>query len=70
MTAKNLPKIWKKREKIGKKRGKSGKEGKRAKKRRKGKNWEDSFTLPLLTERAGYPLVNGESYIPYFEYVL
>ena len=47
---------------IGKKRGKSGKIGekirknreKRGKSRRKGKNGEVSFTLPLLTDRAGY----------------
>ena len=38
-------KFAKKREKIGKKRKKSG---------RKGKNRESSFTLPLLTDRAGY----------------
>ena len=42
LTAKNLPKIRKKR---GKKEDKSG---------RKGKNQEGSFTLPLLTERTGY----------------
>ena len=35
----------KKRKKLGKKREKSG---------RKGKNQEGSFTLPLLTDRAGY----------------
>ena len=45
LTAKNLPKI-------GKKRGKSGKIGKKEEKLgRKGKNWEGSFTLPLLTDR-------------------
>ena len=38
LTAKNLPKIGGKEEKSG----------------RKGKNWEGSFTLPLLTDRAGY----------------
>ena len=42
LTAKNLPKI---RENGRKKEDKSG---------RKGKNWEVSFTLPLLTDRAGY----------------
>ena len=41
MTAKNLLKIGKKSEK----RGESG---------RKDKNWEGSFILPLLTDRAGY----------------
>ena len=45
LTAKNLPKIGKKRGKIGKKEEKSG---------RKGKNRDSSFTLPLLTDRAGY----------------
>ena len=53
--------IGKKREKIRKKREKSGKEGKNQEKEeksgRKGKNLEDSFTLPLLTERAGYATV-------------
>ena len=47
LTAKNLPKIRRKRKKsgeIGKKEEKSG---------RKGKNREGSFTLPLLTDRAG-----------------
>ena len=38
-------------DKIGKKRKKSGKRGKNQEKR---KNWEDCFTLPLLTDRAGY----------------
>ena len=47
LTAKNLPKI-------GKKRGKSGKMGKGGKSGRKGNNREGSFTLPLLTDRAGY----------------
>ena len=45
LTEKNLPKIGKKRVKIRKKEEKSG---------RKGKNQEGSFTLPLLTDRAGY----------------
>ena len=44
LTAKNLPKIRKKREKAGK----------RGKKSVKRKNQEGSFTLPLLTDRAGY----------------
>ena len=43
--AKNLEKIGEKSGKIGKKEEKSG---------RKGKNQEVSFTLPLLTDRAGY----------------
>ena len=42
LTAKNLPKIGKRKS------GKSGKIGK------KKKNRKDSFTLPLLTDRAGY----------------
>ena len=46
LTAKNLPKIGKKEEKSGgKKEEESG---------RKVKNREGSFTLPLLTDRAGY----------------
>ena len=45
LTAKKLPKIEKKGEKDGKKREKIGK---------KRKNREGSFTLPLLTDRAGY----------------
>ena len=44
LTAKKLPKIGKKR----KNREKEVKSG------RKGKNREGSFTLPLLTDRAGY----------------
>ena len=48
LTAKHLPKIGKNQERIGKKEEKSG---------RKGKNREDSVTLPLLTERAGYATV-------------
>ena len=44
LTVKNLPNI-----------GKEGKnQGKRGKSRRKGKNREGSFTLPHLTDRAGY----------------
>ena len=59
LTAKILPKI-------GKKRGKSGKIGKKeAKSGRKGQNREGSFTLPLLTDRAGYatagnPIITGD----------
>ena len=52
LTAKNLPKIGKKKEKIRKKEEKSG---------RKGKNREGSFTLHLLTDRAGYATVEHES---------
>ena len=44
LTEKKMPKIGKKREHLGKER-KSG---------RNCKNWEGSFTLPLLTDRAGY----------------
>ena len=58
--AKNCPKIrkkkreiWKKREKIRNKREISWKRGKIG----KAKNQEDSFTLPLLTDRAGYTTV-------------
>ena len=59
LTAKKFPKIGKNQEKIGKKEEKSGKIRKKSGKKeeksgRKGKNREDSFTLPLLTERAGY----------------
>ena len=55
----NLPKIGKKPGKIGKKSGKSGKNqeksGKKVEKSgRKSKNREVSFTLPLLTDKAGY----------------
>ena len=48
LTAKNLPNIGKKREKIMKNREKEEESG------RKGKNREGSFTLPLLTDGAGY----------------
>ena len=48
MTAKNLPEIGKKRGEIWKNQEKEEKSG------RKGKNREGSFTLPLLTDRAGY----------------
>ena len=50
LTAKNWPKIGKKRGEIGKKEEKSG---------RKGKNREVSFSLPLLTDRAGYARPTG-----------
>ena len=53
--SKKIAKNREKEEKIGK-REKSGKEGKirrTGKLERKDKNLEDSFTLPLLTERAG-----------------
>ena len=43
--AKNLEKEGKNQEKSGKREEESG---------RKGKNLEGSFTLPLLTDRAGY----------------
>ena len=46
--AKKLPKIGKKREKIRKKQENGKKIGKIR------KNWEGSFTLPLLTDTAGY----------------
>ena len=45
----------KKRKKIRKKQEKGGKSGKR------GKNREGSVTLPVLTDRAGYATVAGES---------
>ena len=49
LTAKNLlKKSGKRREKIRKNRGK------KEESERKGKNQEGSFTLPLLTDRAGY----------------
>ena len=47
LTAKKLPKIWGKRGEIRKKKGKIGK------KRHKSGRF---FTLPLLTDRAGYAL--------------
>ena len=50
LDSEKMPKIGKKREKIRKKREKEGKSGKR-------KNREGSFTLPLLTDRAGYMLL-------------
>ena len=64
--AKNLEKEGKNQEKRGqirKKRGKRGKKsGKIGKKEeklgRKGKDGEGSFTLPLLTDRAGYATVH------------
>ena len=52
LTVKNWPKIGKKGGKIRKNRRKIGK--KEEKSGRKGKNREVSFTLPLLTDRAGY----------------
>ena len=48
LTTKKMPKIEKKREKSGKIRKKEEKSG------RTGKNREVSFTLPLLTDTAGY----------------
>ena len=41
-------------EKFAKDWEKRTKSGKRGKYREKRKNWEGSFTLPLLTDRAGY----------------
>ena len=61
--SKKLPKIGKNQEKtgqIGKIRKKEGKSG------RKGKNQEDSFTLPLLIERAGYTTVKEYHYYYFF----
>ena len=52
LTAKNLPKIGKK----GKKSGKIGEKDEKL--GRKSKNQEVSFTLPLLTARAGYATGN------------
>ena len=52
LTAIKLPKIGKNPEKIEKNSGKIGK--KEEKSGRKGKNRDSSFTLPLLTDRAGY----------------
>ena len=49
LTAKNLPKTGKKREKMRKNRKKEEKIG-----GKKLENQEGSFTLPLLTDRAGY----------------
>ena len=49
LTAKNLPKIGKKR---GNKSGKIG--GKEEESGTEGKNRKGSFTLPLLTDSAGY----------------
>ena len=48
LTVKNLPKIGKRGEKSGKIGKKEENPG------RKGKNRESYFTLPLLTDRAGY----------------
>ena len=55
LTAKNLPKIRKKRGKILKNQGK-----KEEKSGRKGKNREGSFTLPLLTDRASYAIEGAD----------
>ena len=52
--------------KIRKNRGKSGKNGeKEDKSGRKGKNREVSFTLPLLTDRAGYATVQVYVFLCY-----
>ena len=53
LTEKKLSKIGKKRETSGKNREKEEKSG------RKGQNREGSFTLPLLTNRAGYDTEEG-----------
>ena len=53
LTAKKFPKIGKNQGKFRKKSGK-----KEEKSGRKGKNREVSFTLPLLTTRAGYATVD------------
>ena len=56
LTARNLPTI-------GKKRGKSGKIGKKEEESgRKGKHRDGSFTLSLLTDRAGYATVLNNDY--------
>ena len=60
LTTKKLPKIRKNQEEIRKKSGKIGK--KEEKSGRKGNNWEVSFTLPLLTDRAGYATVLTNTY--------
>ena len=52
---------------MGKKREKSGKSGKKEEKSgRNGKNREIFFTLPLLTDRAGYAtaLTDNNSFLP------
>ena len=49
--AKNWEKEGETHEKDGKNQEKEGKSG-------KGKNWEGSFTLPLLRDRAGYVTVS------------
>ena len=54
LTAKKMSKIGTKREKSGKREEKLGKIEKRRKIGKKGQNREGSFTLPLLTNRAGY----------------
>ena len=58
LTVKKLPKIRKNKEKSGKTRKNQEERAKIRKKEeksgRKGKNQEVSFTLPLLTHRAGY----------------
>ena len=66
LTAKKMPKIGKNQEKTGKIQEKSGKNsGKIGKKEeksgRKGKNREVSFTLPLVTDRAGYATGYGQT---------
>ena len=45
---------WKNCQKLGKREKIRKKQEKERKNRKKKKNWEGSFTLPLLTDRAGY----------------
>ena len=59
LTAKKLSKIGKETGKLGKREEKSGKnQEKEGKSGRKGQNQEGSFTLPLLTNMAGYATAN------------
>ena len=58
LTAKKIVKNREKEGTSGKRDEKSGKyREKEEKSERKGKNWEGSFTLPLLTNRAGFATV-------------
>ena len=59
LTARNLPTI-------GKKRKKSGKIGKNEEGSGKGKNRDGSFTLILVTDRAGYATVLNNDYPTYY----
>ena len=58
LTAKKIAKNW---EKEGKNQEKSGKQVEKL--GRKGKNREGSFTLPLLTDKAGYATDNGQCWL-------